>query len=68
MGLQVTSRGQQDFPVESGHLTQCTLNGERGNPDRFLETGSEVAIPNDGLSEWEARRSEGHTVMVWIRI
>jgi hypothetical protein len=32
MGWQVTSRGQQDFSVESGHLTQCTLNGERGNP------------------------------------
>ena len=28
-----------------------TLNGERGNPDRFLETGSEVVIPNDGLPE-----------------
>jgi hypothetical protein len=39
------------FPVESGHLTQCTLNVERDNPDRFLESGSEVAIPNDGLPE-----------------
>jgi len=38
-----------DLPVDSGHLTRCTLNGERGNPDRLLETGSEVAIPNDGL-------------------
>ena len=38
-----------DFPVDSGHLTRCTLNGERGNQDRFLETGSEVVIPSDGL-------------------
>ena len=51
MGWQVPSRGQQNFSVESGHLTQCTLNGERGNPDKFLETGSAVAIPNDGLPE-----------------
>lgn len=49
MTLQVTSRGQYDFPVESGHLTQCTLNGERGNPGRFLATGRMAAMSNNGL-------------------
>jgi len=38
------------LPVDSGHLTRCTNNVERDNPDRFLETGSEVAIPNNGLA------------------
>jgi hypothetical protein len=51
MCWQVTSRGQENSPVESGHLTRCTLNVERDNPDRFLETGSEIAISSDGLPE-----------------
>jgi len=48
-GLSSTISWSIDFSVESGHLTRCTLNRERGNPDRFLETGSEIAISNDDL-------------------
>ena len=50
MDSLVPSRGQQDFPVDKGHLTQYTLNGERDNPDRLLETGSAMATSNNGLA------------------
>jgi hypothetical protein len=50
MGSLVPSRGQarllgQEWAPNPIH----TLNGERGNPDRLLETGRVIVISNDGL-------------------